>query len=74
MDQLSAPNITTRPLDTFESESLERLRRDEDIVIEATSNGCRMLGSLRARAKCLECHSVERGELLGAFSYQFGPK
>jgi hypothetical protein len=29
-----------------------------------------MLGSLRAAKQCLDCHNVQRGELLGAFSYR----
>ena len=29
-----------------------------------------MLGSLRAAKPCLDCHNVQRGELLGAFSYR----
>ena len=29
-----------------------------------------MLGSLRATKECLQCHRVEHGALLGAFSYE----
>jgi hypothetical protein len=28
-----------------------------------------MLGAIRARDTCLKCHSVDKNELLGAFSY-----
>jgi hypothetical protein len=48
---------------------LKRLRSDEDLVIDDAPNRIRMVGSLRAGKGCLECHSVRRGELLGAFSY-----
>jgi hypothetical protein len=44
-------------------------RRDDDVVVKKDGDNYGMLGSLRAAKQCLECHSVERGELLGAFSY-----
>ncbi len=69
MDQLSGDDVPTRVLDEFEEESLEKLRSDEDLVVREQDGVHRMLGSLRAAKQCLECHSVERGELLGAFSY-----
>jgi len=68
MDQLK--NVPTRPLDAFEAGSLEKLRTDEDLAIVEKPNTVRMLGALRAGRSCLECHSVERGALLGAFSYE----
>lgn len=67
MDELE--DATTRPLDSFESNALEQLRRSEDLVVESRVNQIRLLGSLRAGKDCLECHSVQRGDLLGAFSY-----
>jgi hypothetical protein len=69
MDQLSSDNVPTRSLDSFESKSLAQLWADEDVVVSHERNEYRMLGSLRAARQCLECHSVQRGELLGAFSY-----
>lgn len=69
MDQLSSNNAPTRDLDDFEKPALERLRTDEDVVIEERDGATRMLGSLRAANQCLDCHSVQRGELLGAFTY-----
>ena len=69
MDQLSHNNAPTRPLNSFESEALQKLRADEDIVVSFQETKYRMLGSLRAAKKCLDCHSVQRGDLLGAFSY-----
>jgi hypothetical protein len=69
MDQLSSDNVPTRPLDEFESGSLEKLRTDEDLVITNAGPAYRMLGSLRAAKQCLNCHTAERGDLLGAFSY-----
>jgi hypothetical protein len=71
MDQLNA--APTRSLDDFERHSLDLLRTDEDLVIDDAPNRIRMVGSLRAGKDCMECHSVRRGELLGAFSYELVP-
>ena len=68
MDQLK--NVPTRALDAFEAGSLKSLQTDEDLVVDEKPNTVRMLGALRAGRSCLECHSVERGTLLGAFSYE----
>lgn len=68
MDKLS--NVETRSLHGFELESLKQLKIDEDLVIAAKTNEIRLLGSIRASESCLKCHAVERGTLLGAFSYQ----
>jgi hypothetical protein len=67
MDQLrEAP---TRPLDAFESAALEKLLQGEDLVVGTAARRTRMLGAVRAVKQCVECHGVERGHLLGAFSY-----
>jgi hypothetical protein len=62
--------IKTRPLVRFESRGLEKLYDGEDLMIEARLNTIHMLGSLRASKQCLQYHKVQRGELLGAFSYE----
>jgi hypothetical protein len=71
MDELQ--NAATRPLDAFERAALEKLRRVDDVVVEDGPDGVRMLGALRAGKDCLACHRAERGELLGAFSYELRP-
>jgi hypothetical protein len=73
MDQLSGASAPTRDLDDFENGALAKLRTDEDVVIQEGHDDIRMLGSLRAAKQCMNCHSVERGELLGAFSYVIRP-
>lgn len=59
----------TRPLDTFEKAGLHRIREGEDIVIESDIDEIRMIGAVPAAWQCVACHSVRRGDLLGAFSY-----
>lgn len=63
-------SVPTRPLSEFEQSNLPKLYRDEDVVVQESAGSILMLGSLRANKVCLKCHSVERGELLGAFSYE----
>jgi hypothetical protein len=68
MDELrKAP---TRPLEGFEENALKALRRGETLATDATVNRIQMLGAVRATKQCLTCHDVERGALLGAFSYE----
>lgn len=62
-------NAETRPVDEFEERSLPQLHDGEDIVVDQQLNTIRMMGAVRAAKQCLDCHSVRRGELLGAFSY-----
>mgnify|MGYP007059411085 CR=1 FL=1 len=71
MDQLQGTDIPTRDLDVFETAALAKLWTEEDVVIsDAGEHGrVRMLGTLRATKECLDCHNVQRGTLLGAFSY-----
>jgi hypothetical protein len=68
MDELRDAPI--RPLDSFEQTTLANLRAGQDVAVRATSDRIRMLGAIRAVRQCVRCHEVERGELLGAFSYQ----
>ena len=68
MDELAAAK--TRPLTGFEAESLAKLQAGEDVVEHSTANLIDMVGSVRAAKKCISCHSVPYGTLLGAFSYQ----
>lgn len=67
MDELA--DAPTRPLDSFEAQSLPQLRTARDTVVDDGPNTVRMLGAVRAGKTCLQCHNVARGELLGAFSY-----
>jgi hypothetical protein len=64
----------TRPLDSFESQALTALRGGDDLQVQSNPDSIRMLGSIRALKQCIKCHSVERGDLLGAFSYQLRPE
>ncbi|MBP85557.1 MAG: hypothetical protein CMJ64_02395 [Planctomycetaceae bacterium] len=59
----------TRNLGEFEAGALNQLQSGEDIVIDSRLNRIRMLGATRAAKRCLDCHQVHHGELLGAFSY-----
>jgi len=61
----------TRPLDEFETYALSRIRQGDYLVTSPTSEGtsARMLGAIYNLKQCVKCHGGERGDLLGAFSY-----
>lgn len=67
MDKLD--DAPVRDLGDFEADALAKLQAGEEVVTRASLNRIEMLGALRASKSCLECHNVERGQLLGAFSY-----
>lgn len=61
----------TRALAPFETRALAALNTGEDVVTEQPSaDVLQMVGAIRAARQCLECHQVQRGALLGAFSYE----
>ncbi|HEY4308287.1 MAG TPA: hypothetical protein VGN12_02445 [Pirellulales bacterium] len=70
MDELR--DAPTRQLDDFEQQGLDALKKGEDIVSTNESSTIRALGSIRALKQCLQCHTTQEGELLGAFSYRWG--
>ena len=63
-------NAPTRPLDSFEEEGLAALRSGKELFAKPSDGGERLLGAIRATKQCIECHGGQRGDLLGAFSYQ----
>jgi hypothetical protein len=64
----------TRPLDEFENGGLSELRAGARVKIKGDDERLRMVGALRATETCLKCHGVQRGEMLGAFSYRLARK
>jgi hypothetical protein len=60
----------TRELDYLEARGISDLREGKELVLLEEPGRLRFVGAIRAGRQCLECHSVQRGELLGAFSYQ----
>jgi hypothetical protein len=73
LEHITHDDVPLRPLDAFESRALERLQRGEDVVIDDHPDEIRVFGSLRAIHQCQDCHSVDRGALLGAFTYRLRP-
>ena len=69
MDELS--HVPTRELNGFEAGALESLAKGEELAYAPQGKSVLALGALRARDTCTKCHEVDRGALLGAFSYEF---
>jgi hypothetical protein len=65
----SGLKFKTRAPDAFEREALAKIRGGD--VIHSSKNGDRLLGAIRARKRCTECHDVKEGDLMSAFSYTF---
>ena len=60
----------TRVLDPFEANGVSQLKIGKDLYVQEMGRRVRMIGSIRAGQKCLTCHEVKRGDLLGAFTYE----
>jgi hypothetical protein len=60
----------TRELSGFERKALQTLNDGEELAVDARLNRIHLLGAVRATKQCIECHEVNRGDLLGAFSYE----
>lgn len=65
----TSKNTPTRKLDDFETRALPHLRDGDDVALHSSASEMRVLGAIRARGECLECHKTKAGELLGAFTY-----
>jgi len=60
----------TRGLTEFESNGLKDLSAGKEVVsVDAATNQVRMVGAIRMAGACMKCHEGERGDLLGAFTY-----
>jgi len=62
----------SRPLTPEELNAIAAMESDirKNIVpLEATPASTRLVGSIRAMTSCLDCHDVQKDDLLGAFSY-----
>ena len=70
MDELK--NSAVRSLTPFESNGLASLHSGESPTIYTLRNDkiVNMLGAIRTRKDCMDCHHVPEGTLLGAFSYE----
>ena len=71
MEELASETAPTRPLNAFETTALPQLLEGQNIVAETQGNRLRVLGGVQAAHVCTQCHNVQAGHLLGAFTYQF---
>ena len=66
--------VPMRPLKPIESDAIGHMRRGAKVALVAEPDGTpRVVGALRARKECVDCHASEgvvEGELMGAFSYR----
>ncbi|KAF1712926.1 hypothetical protein [Pseudoxanthomonas sacheonensis] len=65
---------SARETNAGEAQALLALASGEEIVFTPESGGLRVIGPIRARSQCLDCHrGKQAGELLGALSYRLEP-
>ena len=63
--------LQPRPLTLFEERALVELTAGETVAVDADKTGRYVVGALRAKQSCLQCHkSYKVGDLLGALSYR----
>jgi hypothetical protein len=60
----------SREPDAVETAALEGMKKGNDITVHEETNLVRIIGSLRARKECINCHDCKENDLLGAFSYR----
>ena len=66
--------LAARPLTAFEERALVELTAGETVAVDANKTGRYVVGALRAKQDCLQCHkSYKTGDLLGALSYRLTP-
>jgi len=66
--------LQPRPLTVFEERALVELTAGETVAVDADKTGRYVVGALRAKQSCLQCHkSYKAGDLLGALSYRLTP-
>lgn len=67
----SSAFLAPRPLTAFEKRALVELTAGETVAVDADKGGRNVVGALRAKRECLQCHkSYKDGDLLGALSYR----
>jgi hypothetical protein len=75
MKTLSFHDVPTRELDKWETGRLDELKKGKELLVDrSSSESVRMFGAVRAADQCLQCHKVEKGDLIGAFTYEMRVK
>jgi hypothetical protein len=72
---LAAPESSqqVRAADPFEAYAISLLKKGEALVRWERADFMRAVGAIRAAASCLKCHEdAKEGDVLGAFTYEFG--
>jgi hypothetical protein len=66
--------IRSRPPTPFEERALLELTSGENVAAHTDATGRFVVGALRAKAECVQCHrAYKTGDLLGALSYRLIP-
>jgi hypothetical protein len=62
-----------RRLTRFEQSSVAKLQAGRNVVYNGDEERPILVGAMRAGNSCLECHEVNKGEVIGCLSYELMP-
>jgi hypothetical protein len=64
--------LNERATDPFEAYAISLLKKGEPVVRWERDGFMRAVGAIRSSGACQRCHESKDGDLLGAFTYEFG--
>jgi hypothetical protein len=64
--------LKERSTDPFEAYAISLLKKGEPVVRWERDGFMRAVGAIRSTGACQRCHESKDGDLLGAFTYEFG--
>lgn len=64
--------LNERKTDPFEAYAVAQLKKGEPLVRWERGGVMRAVGAIRSTGVCQRCHESKEGDLLGAFTYEFG--
>lgn len=70
--EIAEPKLKERVTDPFEAYAISLLKKGEPVVRWERDGYMRAVGAIRSTNACQRCHESKDGDLLGAFTYEFG--
>ena len=73
---LNSERVPTRNVNLEEARAVLKLQSDAQLVatFDAETSNIRLIGAIRAKQSCVECHDTKEGSVLGAFTYLIEPR
>jgi hypothetical protein len=73
---ITTERVPTRNVNRDESSAISKLQSDAQLVasFDDQTSKIRLVGAIRAKQSCIQCHDTTEGSLLGAFTYAIDPQ